>query len=108
MDDGESGKVSQQSGTYYNSGPAPQKSTPSYLPPKGMPAKVKEHVPSIDFEASDTSNLLVGQKVEHQKFGFGEVLRMEGAVHNPIATVKFEHNGEKKIMLNYAKLKIIE
>ena len=48
-----------------------------------------------------------GQKVEHQKFGFGEVMKMEGAAHNPIATVKFEHNGEKKIMLNYAKLRII-
>ena len=55
VDDGESGKVSQQSGTYYNSGPAVTKSTPSYLPPKGIPAKVKEHVPSADFVASDTS-----------------------------------------------------
>jgi DNA helicase-2/ATP-dependent DNA helicase PcrA len=108
VDDGESGKVSQQSGTYYNSGPAVAKSTPSYLPPKGQPAKVKEHVPSADFAASDTSDLKEGQKVEHQKFGFGEVLKMEGAAHNPVATVKFEHNGEKKIMLNYAKLRIIE
>ena len=108
VDDGESGKVSQQSGTYYNSGPAVAKSTPSYLPPKGVPAKVKEHVPSADFEASDTSNLKEGQKVEHLKFGFGEVMKMEGAAHNPIATVKFEQNGEKKIMLNYAKLRIME
>jgi DNA helicase-2/ATP-dependent DNA helicase PcrA len=108
VDDGESGKVTQQSGTYYNSGPAVAKSTPSYLPPKGVPAKVKEHVPSPDFTASDTSNLKEGQKVEHQKFGFGEVMKMEGAIHNPIATVKFEHNGEKKIMLNYAKLRIVE
>lgn len=109
VDDGESGSARQQSGTYYNSGPtAAKSSTPSYLPPKGVPAKVKEHVPSADFEASDTSNLKEGQKVEHQKFGFGEVMKMEGAAHNPIATVKFEHNGEKKIMLNYAKLRIIE
>ena len=108
VDDGESGKVSQQSGTYYNSGPATSKSAPSYLPPKEVPAKVKEHVPSPDFVASDTSDLQAGQKVEHQKFGFGEVLKMEGAAHNPIATVKFEHNGEKKIMLNYAKLRIVE
>ena len=108
VDDGESGKVSQQSGTYYNSGPAASKSAPSYLPPKGLPAKVKEHVPSADFEASDTSTLKEGQKVEHQKFGFGEVMKLEGAAHNPIATVKFEHNGEKKIMLNYAKLRILE
>ncbi|OSZ81669.1 ATP-dependent DNA helicase [Chitinophagaceae bacterium IBVUCB2] len=108
VDDGESGTVTKQSGTYYNSGPAAAKSTPSYLPPKGVPAKVKEHVPSVDFVASDTSGLKEGQKVEHQKFGFGEVLKMEGAAHNPIATVKFEHNGEKKIMLNYAKLRILE
>ena len=47
------------------------------------------------------------QKVEHQKFGFGEVVKMEGSAHNPIATVKFELNGEKKIMLNYAKLRIV-
>ena len=58
--------------------------------------------------ASDTTNLQVGQKVEHQKFGFGEVTKMEGSAHNPIATVKFDLNGEKKIMLNYAKLRIIE
>ena len=83
------------------------KSKPSYLTPNPK-QPVKDHVPSPDFKASDTSNLQVGQKVEHQKFGFGEVLKMEGAAHNPIATVKFEQNGEKKIMLNYAKLRIVE
>ena len=83
---------------------SPQK--PSYLPPPVN--KVVEHVPAADFTASDTSNLQVGQKVEHQKFGFGDVLKMEGSAHNPIATVKFENNGEKKIMLNYAKLRIVE
>ncbi len=107
-DDGESGTVSKQSGTYFNERPAPKKETPSYLPPKTTYAKVVEHKPSADFVASDTSGLQAGQKVEHQKFGFGEVLKMEGAAHNPIATVKFEHNGEKKIMLNYAKLRILE
>jgi DNA helicase II / ATP-dependent DNA helicase PcrA len=81
--------------------------TPSYLSPTTRP-QTKEHTPSPDFAPSDTSNLQVGQKVEHQKFGFGEVLKMEGAAHNPIATVKFELNGEKKIMLNYAKLRILE
>jgi DNA helicase-2/ATP-dependent DNA helicase PcrA len=80
---------------------------PSYLSPVARP-QTKEHVPSADFIASDTSKLQVGQKVEHQKFGFGEVTKMEGAAHNPVATVKFDLNGEKKIMLNYAKLRIIE
>jgi DNA helicase II / ATP-dependent DNA helicase PcrA len=66
------------------------------------------HTPSPDFVPSDVTKLEPGQKVEHQKFGFGEVLKMEGSAHNPVATIKFEHNGEKKIMLNYAKLMIIQ
>jgi DNA helicase-2/ATP-dependent DNA helicase PcrA len=91
-------------------GPPPSKkpAVPSYVTPKPQQGKTVEHVPSADFVASDTSNLQAGQKVEHQKFGFGEVVKMEGSAHNPVATVKFQANGEKKIMLNYAKLRIIE
>lgn len=85
----------------------PEPKRPSYMAPAPKP-QVKEHTPSADFTPSDTSNLQPGQKVEHQKFGFGEVIKMEGAAHNPIATVNFELNGEKKIMLNYAKLRIVE
>ena len=90
-------------------GPPPNKkdTRPSYVPPKPF-AKTVEHNPGPDFIASDTSALQAGQKVEHQKFGFGEVMKMEGSSHNPVATVKFEYNGEKKIMLNYAKLRIVE
>jgi DNA helicase-2/ATP-dependent DNA helicase PcrA len=87
-------------------GAPPKSTTPSFMPPKAPP-KVVEHVPSADFKPSDTSSLEAGMKVEHQKFGFGEVVKMEGAAHNPIATIRFDNNGEKKIMLNYAKLRII-
>ena len=80
---------------------------PGYLPVQPAVPKPVAHQPSADFKPSDTSELKAGQKVEHQKFGFGEVLKMEGAAHNPIATIKFDLNGEKKIMLNYAKLRIV-
>ncbi|MBC7890218.1 MAG: UvrD-helicase domain-containing protein [Ferruginibacter sp.] len=83
-----------------------EKTRPAYLVPTRP--QIKEHIPSPDFTPSDTSNLQAGQKVEHLKFGFGEVIKMEGAVHNPIAIVQFELNGEKKIMLNYAKLRVLE
>ena len=96
-------KAAQQYGA-----PPTKKAVPSYVTPKPATAKNVEHTPSADFLPSDTSNLQEGQKVEHQKFGFGEVTKMEGAAHNPIATVNFELNGEKKIMLNYAKLRILE
>lgn len=85
--------------------PVPEK--PAYMVTSQV-VKIKEHIPTEGFAPSDTSNLQPGQKIEHQKFGFGEVLKLEGAAHNPVATVKFEHNGEKKIMLNYAKLRIVE
>ena len=81
---------------------------PGYLPVQPSVPKPVVHQPSSDFKPSDTTDLKAGQKVEHQKFGFGEVLKMEGAAHNPIATIKFDLNGEKKIMLNYAKLRIVE
>ena len=81
---------------------------PEYLPITPPSSKVVEHVPSIDFLASDTSGLTAGQKVEHQKFGFGKVVKVEGSAHNPVATIDFKLNGEKKIMLNYAKLRIVE
>jgi DNA helicase-2/ATP-dependent DNA helicase PcrA len=72
-------------------------------------AKTKEvtHTPSTNFVPSDITKLEAGHRVEHQKFGFGEVIKLEGSNHNPVATIKFDQNGEKKIMLNYAKLMIV-
>ncbi len=89
-------------------GAPPAKKTAEVFTTKPVTSKAVEHTPSENFEPSDTSSLQVGNKVEHMKFGFGEVMKMEGAAHNPIATVNFDLNGEKKIMLNYAKLRIVE
>ena len=107
MHGGGFGNSADQAEKRYGPPPAKKDTRPSYAPPKPN-MKTIEHNPSPDFVASDTSGLQVGQKVEHQKFGFGEVTGMEGSTHNPIATVKFEYNGEKKIMLNFAKLRIID
>jgi DNA helicase-2/ATP-dependent DNA helicase PcrA len=100
------GTATPQQKPYFNEAKKPAE-RPSYLAPPAPTSKPVLHQPSADFQASDTSELRAGQKVEHQKFGFGEVLKMEGAAHNPIATIKFDLNGEKKIMLNYAKLRIV-
>jgi DNA helicase-2/ATP-dependent DNA helicase PcrA len=101
------GNSASQAEKKYGPPPAKKDQRPSYVPPKPY-MKTIEHNPSPDFVASDTSGLQVGQKVEHQKFGFGEVTSVEGNANNPIATVKFQYNGEKKIMLNFAKLRIVE
>jgi DNA helicase-2/ATP-dependent DNA helicase PcrA len=107
MHGGGFGSSASQAEKKYGPPPAKKETKPAYVPPKPY-MKTIEHNPTPDFVPSDTSALQVGQKVEHQKFGFGEVVGMEGSTHNPIATVKFQYNGEKKIMLNYAKLRIVE
>jgi DNA helicase-2/ATP-dependent DNA helicase PcrA len=65
------------------------------------------HKASPDFKADDPNAMSIGMEVEHQKFGFGKIISIEGGVHNKIATIDFgTGHGQKKIMLNYAKLKI--
>jgi DNA helicase-2/ATP-dependent DNA helicase PcrA len=100
------GFAADQAEKRYGPPPSSGSSQASYVVPKAYPKPV-EHIPSPEFAPSDTSRLQEGQKVEHQKFGYGLVTKIEGSAHNPIATVKFELNGEKKIMLNYAKLRIL-
>jgi DNA helicase-2/ATP-dependent DNA helicase PcrA len=84
-----------------------EKSFVSTLVNGGARPKEVAHVPSTNFVPSDVSKLEAGMRVEHQKFGFGNVVKLEGSSHNPVATIKFDQNGEKKIMLNYAKLMIV-
>ncbi|MCH5717132.1 ATP-dependent helicase [Niabella hibiscisoli] len=74
---------------------AKKTTTPSYLPPK-IEKKATDHTPTENFVANEVAELAVGQKVEHQKFGFGEIIKMEGASHNPMALIKFNTNGEKR------------
>jgi DNA helicase-2/ATP-dependent DNA helicase PcrA len=85
----------------------PSASKPTYMPVVPPSTLNKNHIPSLNFTAADPSALEAGMKVEHQKFGFGVIKEIEGSAHNPIALILFDTNGEKKIMLNYAKLSII-
>jgi DNA helicase-2/ATP-dependent DNA helicase PcrA len=97
-----------KSGEHQSGAAAEKRESPSYVGPAKAAPKVVAHTPTPNFTPSDASKIEVGQRVEHTKFGFGKVLRLEGAAHNPVATVHFELNGEKKIMLNYARLRIAD
>lgn len=68
----------------------------------------KAHVPSPGFVPSDTSKLQVGQDVEHERFGFGKVINLEGNKPDIKATVFFKEIGQKQLLLKFAKLRIIE
>ena len=58
--------------------------------------------------ASSPSSLREGCKIEHQRFGIGEVLKLEGSGENAKATVAFAHAGTKQLLLKFAKYTIIE
>lgn len=76
---------------------------------KAAPAGNYTHTPSADFQPSSPEDMAVGNKVEHQRFGFGTITNLDGNPNNRMATIEFEAGvGVKKIMLQYAKLKIIE
>ena len=59
--------------------------------------------------ASDPSagDLREGCKIEHQRFGIGTVLKIEGTGENTKATVEFRNAGTKQLLLKFAKFKII-
>ena len=54
-----------------------------------------------------SSSLREGCKIEHQRFGIGEVLKIEGTGENAKATVAFTHAGTKQLLLKFAKYTII-
>ena len=68
----------------------------------------KAHVPSEGFSPSDTSGLQVGMEVEHERFGFGKVIHMEGNKPDLKALIFFKDLGQKQLLLKFAKLKIIK
>jgi DNA helicase-2/ATP-dependent DNA helicase PcrA len=59
-----------------------------------------------EFESDDPTKILPGMYVEHQRFGIGKVLKLEGDIPNLKATVFFQNTGTKQLLLKFAKLKI--
>lgn len=75
--------------------------------PKTTAMLPKAHKPTPGFAPSDTSNLQVGMEVEHERFGFGKVINIEGSKGEAKATVFFKESGQKQLLLKFAKLRIV-
>ena len=57
---------------------------------------------------SFSCGLQEGMKIEHQRFGRGTVLKIEGTGENTKATVEFVHSGTKQLLLKYAKFTVVD
>jgi DNA helicase-2/ATP-dependent DNA helicase PcrA len=99
FDDERSAWSSKSGGDTFSKPKAPVVKTTSIL--------AKAHVPSAGFAPSDTSNLQVGMEVEHERFGFGKVLSLEGNKPDIKATIFFKEIGQKQLLLKFAKLRIV-
>ena len=57
--------------------------------------------------SSEDFGVKVGNVIEHQRFGIGTVLNIEGHGDNTKATVKFNNSGTKQLLLKFARYKLI-
>ncbi|OFZ52717.1 MAG: hypothetical protein A3D92_10715 [Bacteroidetes bacterium RIFCSPHIGHO2_02_FULL_44_7] len=78
-------------------------SSPSLKPLK----KVSDYTSSPS-AAVDAVDLKVGYSVEHDRFGKGKVIKLEGEGSDKKATIFFPHHGSKTVLLRFAKLRILE
>ena len=86
---------------FFNAGKAKQTTPKAPTPSKPRTAAVPNNPAAINA-------IMPGMKVQHEKFGIGKVLGIEGAGDSRKATVFFEGVGQKQLMLKFAKLTIID
>ena len=94
--------------SYTSPKPKPTASSASFFSSlKPASAASSSSSPKPASSSSSSSSLREGCKIEHQRFGIGEVLKLEGSGENAKATVAFAHAGTKQLLLKFAKYTII-
>ena len=68
-----------------------------------VPARVAD----VDFEPTPILQLRAGQRIEHNRFGFGQIIEISGTPADLKAKITFDDHGEKILILKYAKIRVI-
>ena len=80
--------------------------------PSAVPAAPSRTAPppprNENFIPDSVHKLKEGMKVEHERFGYGKILVLEGDILNMRAIVSFDQSGQKTLLLKFAKLRIVE
>ena len=94
--------------------PQPLQRKPDPVPVRrGEPAPVRRpqavpvRVPDSDFEPTPILELRAGQRIEHNRFGFGKILEITGNPADLKAKIAFDDHGEKILILKYAKIRVV-
>ena len=75
--------------------------------PVRRPQPIEKRVPDVDFEPTPILQLRAGQRIEHNRFGFGKILEINGAAADLKAKIAFDQHGEKILILKYAKIRVV-
>ena len=86
--------------------PTPEVSVSSAVPVRRQQV-IQKRVPDAEFEPTPILKLKAGQRIEHNRFGYGEILEISGAVTDLKAKIRFDEHGEKILILKYAKIRAI-
>ena len=65
-------------------------------------------VPQQSTHKSSSSDLKAGMQIEHERFGLGTIEKIEGTGENTKATVRFNHAGQKQLLLKFARFRIVD
>ena len=74
-------------------------------PVQSAPQRMTPPPADPNFVGVDMTTLRVGQRIEHNRFGAGEILSLSGKAPDMKATIRFDDFGEKLLLLKYAKLR---
>jgi DNA helicase-2/ATP-dependent DNA helicase PcrA len=91
--------------------PQPSAPQPSRMPqaptPIRRPQVVEKRVADVDFEPTPILQLKAGQRIEHNRFGYGKILEISGVASDLKAKIAFDDHGEKILILKYAKIRVV-
>lgn len=90
----------------FDGGPMPEEPH-RFVPPRTL-RRIPDASPSAAPAGPSAGGLSAGMWIEHERFGKGEVTRVEGSGDNCKATVQFQHAGMKQLLLKFARFKIID
>ena len=89
---------------------ASRESKPAPVPaaaPVRRPQVVPKRVPDAEFEPTPILQLKAGQRIEHNRFGFGRIIEISGSPADLKAKISFDEHGEKILILKYAKIRAV-
>ena len=87
--------------------PLQRKPDPAPTPVRrSQPVPVR--VPDADFEPTPVLQLRAGQRIEHNRFGFGRIMEISGDAADLKARISFDDHGDKVLILKYAKIRVVE